>query len=125
MGTIIQDLDLKLGQKARCIAGYPYKGTINVQCIKNFSEAPEPDDIVNNPYNYIKVIDNGRFGALTSHFISSNWIKVREYINHSVFGRGYIINEKLFTENKLGRMLHVQFENDRIWVDEENISYEN
>jgi hypothetical protein len=125
MATIIQDLKLKVGQKARCTAGYPHSGTITVVCIKDFSEARNPDDIVNNPFNYIKVIDNGRFGALTSHFISSNWNKIKEYVNHGVFGRGYIVDEKLLTENKLGRMLYVQFENDCIWVDEENISYEN
>lgn len=125
MGTIIQNLNLKVGQKATCTAGYPHSGTITVQCIKDFSEAKESDDIVNNPNTYIKVVDQGRFGALTSHYISSNWYKMREYVNHEHFGRGYIVSEKLLTENKLGRMLHVQFENDCIWVDEINISYEN
>jgi hypothetical protein len=122
---IIQELNLQVGQKARCTAGYPKLGTIVVQCIKNFSEAKNATDIVDNPYDYIKVIDNGRFGALTSHFISCNWNKVKEYVNHAIFGRGYIVKEKLLTENNLGRMLYVQFENELVWVDEINISYEN
>ena len=121
----IQELNLKIGEKARCTAGYPHKGTITVECIKNFSDAERSIDIVDNPFTYIKVIDNGRFGALTSHFISINWNKMKEYINHAYFGRGYIVNEKLLTENKPGRMLYVQFETDCIWVNEENISYEN
>lgn len=78
MSTIIQDLNLKVGQKARCTAGYPKQSTIVVECIQDFSTAKNSDEIVNNPYDYIKVIDNGRFGALTSHFISSNWNKVNE-----------------------------------------------
>jgi len=125
---ILQELNLTVGQKAICTAGYPHKGTIVVKCIKDFNSASNFDDIINNPYNYIVVVDNGRFGALTSHFISASWNKCRQYVNHPIFGRGYIVAEKLLTENKLGRMLHVKFANpmqdDCIWVNEENITYE-
>lgn len=125
MATIIQDLKLKVGQKARCTAGYPHPGTITVECIKNFSDAKNSDDIVNNPYDYIKIVDNGRYGALTSHFISSNWNTVKQYVNHNHFGRGYIVNEKILTENKEGKMFHVQFETDCIWIDQDSFTYEN
>lgn len=125
MGTILQDLKLKVGQKATCTAGYPHSGTIVVQCIKDFSEAKKSINIIDNPLDYIKVIDNGRFGALTSHYISCNWNKVKEFVNHDHFGRGYIVDEKILTENKLGKMIYVQFEVDCIWVNVENISYEN
>lgn len=125
MATTIQDLKLKVGQKARCTAGYPHSGTITVECIKNFSDAKNSDDIVNNPYDYIKIVDNGRYGALTSHFISSNWNTVKQYVNHNHFGRGYIVNEKILTENKEGKMFHVQFETDCIWVDQDSFTYEN
>lgn len=122
---LIQELNLEIGQKARCTAGYPKPCTIVVQCVKNFSDAKNSTEIVDNPYDYIKVIDNGRFVALTSHYISCNWYKVKEYVNHAIFGRGYIVKEKLLTENNLGRMLYVQFNDVLVWVDEINISYEN
>ena len=76
----LQDLDLEIGERAMCAAGYPYKGTVIVECIKDFCSpelwSKEWDNIINNPFNYIKVIDGGQFGILTSHFISSSWIKL-------------------------------------------------
>lgn len=76
----LQELDLEIGERAMCEAGYPHKGRIVVECIKDFNSpeiwSREWDDIVNNPWTYIKVIDGGQFGVLTSHFISSHWIKM-------------------------------------------------
>lgn len=69
----LQQLDLTVGERAKCSAGYPTKGTIIIECIKDFDTAPNSDDIINNPYTYITLVDTGRFGALTSHFISSAW----------------------------------------------------
>lgn len=74
--TIIQALGLEVGERATCTAGYPHKGTIIVECIKDFDTATGPSEIVNNPYDYIKIVDRGRFGALTSHFISASWKKI-------------------------------------------------
>jgi hypothetical protein len=71
--TTIQSLDLSVGERATCTAGYPNKATIIVECIKDFSEAKNSDEIINNPRTFIKVVDSGKFGLLTSHLISSNW----------------------------------------------------
>lgn len=85
--TILQSLNLKVGQKAGCTAGYPHRGTIIVECIKNFSEAPDSSDIIDNPFIYVKVVDNGRFGELTSHWISSNWYKIKTHVIHPAEAR--------------------------------------
>lgn len=76
----LQELDLEIGERATCTAGYPHKGTIVIECIKDFNSpkmfSKEWDDIINNPYSYIRIIDRGKYGALTSHYISSNWKKL-------------------------------------------------
>jgi hypothetical protein len=69
----IQDLQMEIGERAICKAGYPHKSTLVVECIKDFDSAPNQDDIVNNPFTYVKIVDGGKYGALTSHWISSNW----------------------------------------------------
>jgi hypothetical protein len=74
--TIFQDLQLEVGQRAICTAGYPHKGTVVVECIKDFCEAADTSDIVNSPYKYIKVYNSGKYGLLTSHLISCNWVKI-------------------------------------------------
>jgi hypothetical protein len=70
---ILQELQMEVGERAKCIAGYPHKSTLIIQCIKDFDSAPDSDHIINNVYQYVKVIDGGKYGALTSHWISSNW----------------------------------------------------
>lgn len=76
----IQELNLKVGEKASCTAGYPSKGTVVVECIKDFGNPTvwnaQWDDIINNPYDYVKIVDNGLHGALTSHWISGSWNKI-------------------------------------------------
>lgn len=68
--NILQNLDLTTGDKSRCIAGYPHKQMVVIECIKDFDTAINTDDIINNPYDYINVITGQ---LLTSHLISSNW----------------------------------------------------
>jgi hypothetical protein len=72
MKAIIQDLNLSVGERAICTAGYPSKSTVIIECIKDFDTAKNSDEIVNNPHDFIKVVNKGKFG-LTSHIISSNW----------------------------------------------------
>lgn len=86
--TDLQGLNLKIGERAKCIAGFPHKSTLIVECIKDFNLnydskkesyndfMKRSDDVVNNPYNYVKIVDKDQFGALTSHWISSNWNKL-------------------------------------------------
>lgn len=74
--TLIQCLDMKVGERATCTAGYPRLATVEVECIKDFSDAPSMD-VVNDPFTYVKLVD-GRFGLLTSHMISAAWYKTRE-----------------------------------------------
>lgn len=71
--TVLQALDLVKGERATCTAGYPHKGTVIVECIKDFDTASNSDDIVNNVRTYVKIVDRGQFGLLTSHMISANW----------------------------------------------------
>ena len=71
----LQDLQLETGERAKCIAGYPHKGTLIIECIKDFDTAPNPSHIIDNVYQYVKVIDGGKYGALTSHWVSSSWTK--------------------------------------------------
>lgn len=67
---ILQELNLVVGDNARCVAGYPHKQMVVVECIKDFSEAKNSDDIINNTSQFIKTVQGC---LLTSHCISSNW----------------------------------------------------
>ena len=70
---ILQELQMEVGERAKCVAGYPHKSTLIIECIKDFDSAPNDDHIIDNVYQYVKVIDGGQYGALTSHWISSKW----------------------------------------------------
>lgn len=70
---MLQKLQLEQGERAKCVAGYPHKSKLIVECIKDFDTAPNNDDIVNNPFTYVKVVDGGKYGVLTSHWISGGW----------------------------------------------------
>lgn len=74
--TNFQDLDLEVGERATCSAGYPKKSRVTVECIKDFFEAKNSDEIINNALTYVKIIDYGLIGIGTSHLISSNWEKL-------------------------------------------------
>lgn len=74
--TLIQCLILKIGERATCTAGYPRLATVEVECTKDFSDAPSSIDVVNDPFTYVKLVD-GRFGLLTSHMISAGWHKTQ------------------------------------------------
>lgn len=76
MYMILQNLKLEIGERAICIAGYPKKGKLIIEAKKDFFDAKNSDHIIDNPYDYVKVVDGGKFGALTSHWISSNWEKL-------------------------------------------------
>jgi len=71
----LQELELEVGERAKCVAGYPHKGTLIIECIKDFDSAPNSDHIINNERVYVKIIDGGKYGAMTSHWISSQWTK--------------------------------------------------
>ena len=73
-GCFFQDLNLEVGERASCYAGYPVKVAVIVECIKNFSEADDSDFILNNPFLFVKEINRSKYGICTSHFISSKWI---------------------------------------------------
>lgn len=77
---MLQALDLKIGQRAICTAGYPHKCTIVIECIKDFGNppffSPAWDNIIDNYSEYLRIIDQGQFGVLTSHFISANWLSI-------------------------------------------------
>ncbi len=73
---LIQQLELKIGERAVCYAGYPHKSKLVVECKKDFSEAKNSDDIVNDPHGYLNIIERGMTGISTSHVISANWEKL-------------------------------------------------
>lgn len=70
--------ELKLIKKERaiCIAGYPNKALVVVECIKDFNKAKNSDDLINNPKEFIKIVHSNGYGLLTSHMISNNWEKI-------------------------------------------------
>lgn len=70
---LFQNLNLEIGEQAKCTAGYPHKSTVIVECIKDFSQAPSLDHIINNSQEYVKVVKYGLIGLSTSHLISDNW----------------------------------------------------
>lgn len=76
MKTFFQELNLKVGAKATCSAG-PRQGVVIVECIKDFNYSVDnAATIIDNASSFVKVIDGGLFGILTSHYISKNWIKI-------------------------------------------------
>ena len=79
-----QDLKLKVDEMAQCNAGYPKKSLLIVKCIKDFDNKTTVD----NPRDYIKFVDTGKYGILTSHWISSDWKKVKW-----VPGKGYKVTK--------------------------------
>ena len=72
--TLFQSLNLEIGERASCEAGYPRKSLAVVECIKDFDTAPSLDYIFNNYNEFIKVVHYGSIGVSTSHLISGNWI---------------------------------------------------
>jgi hypothetical protein len=74
MKTIFQDLNLSVGERASCEAGYPKKSLVVVECVKDFSEANNSDEIINNANSFVKIIHNGLIGLSTSHLISCGWV---------------------------------------------------
>ena len=70
MKTTFQELDLVVGERASCVAGYPRKEKVTVECVKDFDAQDNAVDIINNSNNYIKVIHGT---ITTSHLICSNW----------------------------------------------------
>jgi hypothetical protein len=70
---LLEELNLSIGERAKCKAGYPRKSTVIVECKNDFSEAQDYDHIINNSSYYIKTVDGGEYGLLTSHLISSKW----------------------------------------------------
>jgi hypothetical protein len=70
---ILQQLDLSVGERAICYAGYPHKSKLVVECSKDFDTAKTSDDIINNPHKFLNVIENGLIGISTSHVISASW----------------------------------------------------
>jgi hypothetical protein len=73
MKTLFQSLNLKTGEKASCVAGHPVSQLVTVVCIKDFETSLSNwDSIINNAMTYVKVTSGI---LLTSHLISSNWIR--------------------------------------------------
>lgn len=69
-----QSLNLEVGDRASCEAGYPKKSLVVVECIKDFSEAKSRDEIINNSRNFVKVVHYGLIGLATSHLITNSWV---------------------------------------------------
>lgn len=69
-----QSLNLEVGERASCEAGYPHKYLVVVECIKDFSEAKNEDYILNNHGEFVRVIERGLIGIGTSHLISIGWV---------------------------------------------------
>ncbi len=78
--TSFQDLKLKKGEKATCTDGYPtpHHWTIVVECIKDFELAESRGYLINNPTEFIKIINSNLnvWGTLTNHYISPYWLKI-------------------------------------------------
>ncbi len=72
--TDFQSLNLEIGERASCEAGYPKKSLVVVECIKDFSEAKNLDEIINNASMFVKVVHHGLIGLATSHLITNGWV---------------------------------------------------
>jgi hypothetical protein len=72
--TSFQSLNLEVGERASCEAGFPRKSLVVVECIKDFDTAINNDYLVNNHGEFVKVVHYGIIGISTSHLISYNWV---------------------------------------------------
>ncbi len=72
--TDFQSLNLTVGERASCEAGYPKKSLVVVECIKDFIEAKNSDEIINNSGTFVKIVHYGLIGLATSHLITCGWV---------------------------------------------------
>ena len=70
---LIQDLNLTVGQKASCCAGYPNSYRVVVTCIRDFDTCSDRYQII----NYFSLFCVSDSVILTSHLISPCWCIIK------------------------------------------------